>query len=206
MRYALEDFGDVLSSAGQADANPEVTLFRSELDARLEARKLEGYEAGYQSGWDDAVKSMDEDNTRVRTEFARNLEDLGFTYQEARSHVLTALEPLLTQMLEAVLPTAVERSLGPIVAEAMMPLASELADAPIDVLVSPGSRATLEAFLADARAVPFQILEKDTLLDGQIYLRSGENERRVDLSAAIERITQAVSALYHVNERAFDHG
>lgn len=205
-RYALEDFGDVLSPVAQTDANPEITLFRSELEAQLEARKLEGYEAGYQSGWDDAAKSMDEDNARIRTEFARNLEDLGFTYQEARSHVLTTLEPLLNQMLDVVLPKAIEHSIGPIVAEAMMPLAVELADAPIDVLVSPGSRATLETFLADAAAVPFRIVEKDTLLDGQIYLRSGDSECSVDLFAAVERITQAVTALYHVNEKAFDHG
>lgn len=206
IRYALEDFGDALTSDGQAQADAQIALTRADLEVQLEARKLEGYEAGYQSGWDDAARSMDEDNARVRSEFARNLEDLGFTYQEARSHVLSSLEPLLTQMLQTVLPKALGDAIGPIVSEAMMPLAADMADRPIDVLVSPGSRPALEAFLADAGAVPFEIVEKDTLPDGQIYLRSHDCECSVDLTSAVDRITQAVNALYHVKEKAFDHG
>lgn len=206
IRFALENFGDALSSVGQSQADAEITLTRADLELQLEARKLEGYEAGYQTGWDDAAKSLDEENARVKSEFARNLEDLGFTYQEARSHVLSSLEPLLQQMLQVVLPKALEDTIGPLVSEAMMPLAADLADNPIAVLVSPGSRPALEAFLAGAGAVPFEIVEKDTLPDGQIYLRSRGSERKVDLTGAVERITQAVNALYHVNEKAFDHG
>lgn len=206
IRFALENFGDALSSVGQSQADAEITLTRADLELQLEARKLEGYEAGYQTGWDDAAKSLDEENARVKSEFARNLEDLGFTYQEARSHVLSSLEPLLQQMLQVVLPKALEDTIGPLVSEAIMPLAADLADDPIAVLVSPGSRPALEAFLAGAGAVPFEIVEKDTLPDGQIYLRSRGSERKVDLTGAVERITQAVNALYHVNEKAFDHG
>ncbi|WP_424939085.1 flagellar biosynthesis protein [Aliiroseovarius sp. S253] len=206
IRFTLEDFGDAMTSVEPSQSNVQITLSRTDLEAQLEARKLEGYEAGYQSGWDDAAKSMDEDNARVKSEFARNLEDLGFTYQEARSHVLSALEPLLNQMLKVVLPKAVDEAIGPIVSEAMMPLAAEMADTPIDVLVSPGSRPALEAFLADVGAVPFEIVEKDTLPDGQVYLRSRDSECSVDLTDAIDRITRAVHALYHVNEKVFDHG
>ncbi|WP_298909702.1 flagellar biosynthesis protein [uncultured Aliiroseovarius sp.] len=206
MRYALEDFGDVLNAPTHQEASAQITLTRADLEIQLEARRLEGYETGYQSGWDDATKSMTEENARLQTEFARNLEDLGFTFQEARSHVLSTLEPLLTQMLDVVLPKALEQAIGPIVAEVMMPMAAEMADTPIDVLVSPGTRPTLEAFLQDAGAVPFEIVEKDTLPDGQIYLRSGESECSVDLSGVVARISDAVGALYHVNEKAFDHG
>ncbi|WP_282181571.1 flagellar biosynthesis protein [Aliiroseovarius marinus] len=206
MRYALEDFGDVLNAPTHQEASAQITLTRADLEIQLEARRLEGYETGYQSGWDDATKSMTEENARLQTEFARNLEDLGFTFQEARSHVLSTLEPLLTQMLDVVLPKALEQAIGPIVAEAMMPMAADMADTPIDVLVSPGTRPTLEAFLQDAGAVPFEIVEKDTLPDGQIYLRSGESECSVDLSGVVARISDAVGALYHVNEKAFDHG
>ena len=206
IRFALEDFGDGLGAVGQSHASAQITLSRADLEVQLEARKLEGYEAGYQSGWDDAAKSMDEDSARVQSEFARNLEDLGFTYQEARSHVLSSLEPLLNQVLQVVLPKAIDEAIGPIVSEAMMPLAAEMADAPIDVLVSPGSRPTLEAFLKGVGSVPFEIIDKVTLPDGQIYLRSGESECSVDLSTAVARISDALDALYHVNERAFDHG
>lgn len=206
LRYSLEDFGDAISVVGHSEEDATLTLKQSDLNAQFEARRLEGYEAGYQTGWDDAASSMNEDSERVKAEFARNLEDLGFTYQEARSHVLSTLEPLLAQMLEVVLPNALEKAIGPIVSEAIMPLAEELADGSIQVLVSPVNRSSLEAFLEEAVSIPFEILEKDTLPDGQIYLRSGKSECCVDLSDAVSRIKQAVETLYHVNEKAFHHG
>lgn len=206
IRYALEDFGDVLNAPAKEDASAQITMTRADYEIQLEAQKLEGYEAGYQSGWTDATRALTEENGRLQAEFARNLEDLGFTYQEARSHVLSTLEPLLNQMLQVVLPAALDQALGPIVSEAMMPLAAELADTPIEVLVAPDSRPTLEAFLQGAGAVPFEIVEKDTLPEGQIYLRTGDRECSVDLSGAVARISDAVNALYHVTEKAFDHG
>lgn len=206
LRYSLEDFGDATSVVGHSAEDAALTLKQSDLNAQFEARKLEGYEAGYKTGWDDAAASMKEGSDRVKAEFARNLEDLGFTYQEARSHVLSTLEPLLTQLLTVVLPKALETAIGPIVSEAMMPMAEELADGPIQVLISPINRASLEVFLEKAVSVPFEIIEKDTLPDGQIYLRSGKSECCVDLSEAVSRITQAVETLYHVNEKAFQHG
>lgn len=203
LRYSLEDFGDAISVVGVSEEDATLTLKQSDLNAQFEARRLEGYEAGYQTGWDDAATAMNKDSERVKAEFARNLQDLGFTYQEARSHVLSTLEPLLAQMLQVVLPKALQSAIGPIVSEAIIPMAEELADGPIQVLISPSNRPSLEMFLEEAVSVPFEIIEKDTLPDGQIYLRSGKSECCVDLSGAVSQITRAVETLYHVNQKAF---
>lgn len=172
----------------------------------LEKERLAGYEAGYKEGWDDAVRTETDAQSRIGAEFARNLQDLGFTFHEARSHVMHALEPLLNSMVEKVLPRLVHETVGQTIVEELMPLASEAADTPIEVIVSPNSRPQLEAFLLKSSAVPFNLVEEPSLADGQVYLRSGKIERQIDLSGAVDRIGDSINALYELNEKAFQNG
>ena len=172
----------------------------------LEKARLEGYESGYQAGWDDATRAETEDQSRIGAEFARNLQDLGFTFHEARSHVMHALEPLLTGMVEKVLPRIVSETVGQTIVEELLPLASEAADAPIEVVVCPASRPALEALLSEATSVPFTLQEEDSLAEGQVFLRSGRTEKHLDLTGAVDRIGNAINGLYELNEKAFQNG
>ncbi len=172
----------------------------------VEKIRLEGYEAGYQAGWDDATRAESEDQSRIGAEFARNLQDLGFTFHEARSHVMHALEPLLTGMVEKVLPSIVSETIGQTIVEELLPLASQAADTPIEVVVSPSSRPALEEMLADATSVPFLLHEEESLAEGQVFLRSGKTEKHLDLTGAVDRIGKAINGLYELNEKAFQHG
>ena len=172
----------------------------------LEKVRLEGYEAGYQAGWDDANRAESEDQSRIGAEFARNLQDLGFTFHEARSHVMHALEPLLTGMVEKVLPRIVSETVGQTIVEELLPLASEAADTPIEVVVSPASRPALETLLSEATTVPFALKEEESLAEGQVFLRSGKTEKHLDLTGAVDRIGTAINGLYELNEKAFQNG
>lgn len=171
----------------------------------LEKARLTGYEAGYQAGWEDAARSETDEQSRIGAEFARNLQDLGFTFHEARSHVMQALEPLLAGMIEKVLPKLVSETIGQTIIEELLPLASDAADSPIEVVVSPSSRAVLEPMLA-ASVVPFTLIEEATLAEGQVFLRSGSMEKHLDLSGTVDRIGAAINDLYDLNERAFQNG
>ena len=59
----------------------------------LEDEKLAAYDTGYRAGWDDANAAQSDDQTRMKADLARNLQTLGFTYHEARTHILKALWP-----------------------------------------------------------------------------------------------------------------
>ncbi|MGH1369721.1 MAG: flagellar biosynthesis protein [Maritimibacter sp.] len=172
----------------------------------LETERLSGYEAGYKEGWDDAIKAETEGQSRIGAEFARNLQDLGFTFHEARAHVMHALEPLLKSVVEKVLPRLVSETVGQTIVEELMPLAAEAADTPIQVIVSPASRPQIEAFLKASSSVPFDLVEEPSLADGQVYLRSGTTERQIDLTGAVERIGDSINALFELNEKAFQNG
>ena len=172
----------------------------------LEKTRLEGYEAGYKAGWDDATQAETSEQTRIGAEFARNLQDLGFTFHEARSHVMQALEPLLAGMVERVLPRLVSETMGQTILEELLPLATEAVDAPIEIVVAPVSRPVLEQMLTGATSVPFSLVEEPTLAQGQVFLRSGRTERHIDFASAIDRIGAAIEGLYELNEKAFRNG
>ena len=196
---ALEDFE-------QSDLSVSNSGIRSGADAELEKVRLTAYEAGYSAGWDDALNEADGDKDRIEAEFARNLVDLGFTFHEARSHVLGSLEPLLRTIADTLLPEVMRDALSQVINDEIMPLAEQAADTPIEVRVSSGSRQVLDHLMDRVNETPLQVFEDDTLPDGQVFLRSSSSERCIDLSSALARIKSAVTALYEINEKAFEHG
>ncbi|MCB1355963.1 MAG: flagellar biosynthesis protein [Maritimibacter sp.] len=193
--------------AGAAEgASPQAEPAPSITPEMLEKTRLEGYEAGYKAGWDDATQAETSEQTRIGAEFARNLQDLGFTFHEARSHVMQALEPLLAGMVQRVLPRLVSETMGQTILEELLPLATDAADTPIEIVVAPASRPVLEQMLTGATSVPFSLVEEPTLAQGQVFLRSGKTERHIDFASAIDRIGAAIEGLYELNEKAFRNG
>lgn len=176
---------------------PRVDLREDELeDARLQA-----YEQGYTAGWDDAVAAQDVEITRLRGDLGRNLADLSFTYHEAHSHVLRTLEPLLHDMVTKVLPALARESLGHVVLDHLRPLARELAGAPISVVASPENRPVIERLLVAEADFPLSFAEEPSLGQGQVYLKLGEAESRIDLDGVIAAIAAAVAAFFRIEKQ-----
>lgn len=187
-RFQLE----VFDTAPPAPA-PAVQL--SAVVLQEEAR-LAAFEQGYTAGWDDAVAAQDAETARLRADLGRNLQELSFTYHEARSHVLRAMEPLLLDMVGKVLPAVARQSLGAVVLEALRPMAEALAETPVQVMLNPSSRPAVEPLLAASAAPPFQIVEEPTLGEGQVYLRLGRSEQQVDLDGVIGAIEGALASFF----------
>ncbi|MDA5092829.1 flagellar biosynthesis protein [Aliiroseovarius sp. KMU-50] len=203
--FPLEDFDhSETAPVKKASAVPANTPALSESD--LEAARLSGYETGYQAGWDDASKADEDQRDHISAEFARNIQDLGFTFHEARSHVMKSLEPLLAGMVEKVLPNLVSETIGQAIVEELLPIAADAADAPIQVVIYPDGRETLDALLTQNTSLPLEIIEEDTLAEGQVYLKMGSIEKQIDLTGAIHSIGQAISGLYTINEKAKQNG
>jgi flagellar biosynthesis/type III secretory pathway protein FliH len=162
----------------------------------LEDEKLAAYETGYKAGWDDASAAMDGDQSKIRAELARNLQALNFTYQEARSHVLKAVEPLLLQIVGQQLPEIARETLAPFVLETLMPLAVGLGEAPVTLVLNPVARGPIEQLLEQATGLPMTIKEEPTLGEGQVYIRLGTVETQVDLDKATADIAAAVRGFF----------
>jgi flagellar assembly protein FliH len=186
----LEVFEDIDGSGAS------VTMARAE----LEENRLAAFERGYTAGWDDAAAAQTEEVARLRADLGRNLQDMAFSYHEARSHVLRALEPLLHDMVTKVLPAIARQALGQMVLEQLRPVAEGLSDAPITVTANPVNRAVIEAIVIGQAAIPMTFCGEESLGKGQAYLRFGVAESRVDLDGVIATIAAAVSAFFQIEK------
>lgn len=188
---------------------PDAPLSRSSviMDAgALEDMRLQAYEQGYTAGWDDAAAAQTHDQTRIKADFARNLQSLGFTFQEARMHVLRAIQPLIEKIITCLLPEVAREALASVALEALMPLADEMADAPVTLVLHPASRAAVETLLEQATGLPLTIIEEPTLGEGQVYLRLGDAETRIDLDRASADISTAVHDFFDHSEKEKSYG
>ncbi|TXH99773.1 MAG: flagellar biosynthesis protein [Pseudorhodobacter sp.] len=162
----------------------------------LEEARLASYDAGYAAGWEDASAAQSGDQSRIKADLARNLQALSFTYQESRSHILTAFAPLMEAVIGKLLPEIARETLGAMVLDALMPLAEGLSDAPVTLVINPASRQAVEPLIAEATGLPLTIEEEPSLSEGQAYLRLGQSETSVDLDRAIQEIAVALRGFF----------
>ncbi len=172
----------------------------------LEEARLASYEQGYTAGWEDAISAQSEDQSRLRTDLARNLQAMSFTYHEARSHVLRAMAPLMQEVATRLLPGIAREALAPVVLDALMPLVEERADTPIVLVLNPVARPAVERLLETAAGLPVTLREEPSLGEGQVYLQLGESELHVDLDRASTEIIGALRAVFDPIEQERKHG
>lgn len=165
----------------------------------VEEAKVASFEQGYQAGWDDAAAAQEGDQGRIRADLARSLQSLAFTFQDARSHVLQAIRPLILEMTARILPEVARESLAPTVLDALMPMADELSEAPLTLVLNPAVRAQVEDLVTQATGLPLVIDEEPSISEGQVYIRFGPAEAKVDLTQVTEDITAAVRAFFTLN-------
>ena len=199
MTLTLEDFAFVPEPAQQV---PSETVSRTQ----MESEKSTSYENGYQAGFDDAAQAEAKNQERIRADLARNLQELSFTFHEARAHVTQAMEPLLVQVLEKVLPQIARDTLVSRIFEELQPMIEQSADSPVELMVCPADRAAIQVQAEAFDQANVKLVEENSLAEGQVYLRVGRIEKQIDLSGVIERISDSIKALYDLNERTLKHG
>lgn len=185
---------EVFDTVPAADGSPQPLVEAT----AVEEAKVASFEQGYSAGWDDAVAAQHGDQTRIRADLARNLQSLAFTFQDARSHVLQAIRPLILEMVDRLLPEVAREALAPTVLEALAPLADNLADAPLTLVLNPAARGQIEDLVAQATGLPMVIDEEPSLPEGQVYIRFGPTETKVDLSQVTADIAIAVRAFFNL--------
>lgn len=164
-----------------------------------EEAKVAAFEQGYSAGWDDAAAAQQGDQSRISADLARNLQSLSFTFQDARSHVLQAIRPLMLEMVNRLLPEVAHESLAPTVLEALTPIADEMSDAPMTLVLNPAVRSQVEDLVSQATGLPMVIEEEPSLSEGQVYIRFGTAEAKVDLDRVTADIAAAVRAFFKLS-------
>jgi len=166
-------------------------------DAALEDQKLEAFEKGYKAGWEDSARAQEESGVRLSEDFARNIRDLSFTHEEARTAILGAMAPVVRQMVETVLPSIAHDTLGLRVVEMIEAELSEHGRHPVRLEVAPQSAQALRAILPQDSDLPVEVAETETLGEGQVRLRLGQSsEREIDLGHVLDGIKSASEGFF----------
>ena len=171
------------------------------MQARLEEARSQAFEQGYSEGWEDAVAAERAGQERLGAELAQHLQEMGFSYQQARVHVLQMIEPMIEQLLGKLLPQTARATLAPVLAEILLPLATQSSEAPIRLAVHPQMRARVETRLsAMTTGLPLEIVADADLGEGQAYLRLGDGELCVDMDRAIATICAKLRGFFELSQ------
>lgn len=184
---------EILEDFQQQPAGPAAPL----TDVGLEDQKLEAFEKGYQAGWEDSARAQQESETRIAEDFARNISDLSFTYEEAQTGLLAAMEPVVREMVNAVLPAMAHDTLGARVTEMLREEIAAHGRQPVRLTTAPDSAPALRAILPEDAPLPVEIDESPTFAPGQVQIRFGESsEREIDLGEVLEGIRTASEGFF----------
>lgn len=194
IHHLLEDFGTLIQPLNG------VTSSANENDL------LDSFEQGYKAGWEDAVRAKTEERTSISTELARNLQDLSFTYHEARTAVLADLAPVLEQIVMKILPQAAHETLGWQIVEQLSDLASGQDQQDVEISVAPANHQAIAAILPENLPFPVNVLSDEKLSDGQSHIRFGTRERRINVDETLQGLSQALASFVHQSRKEVVNG
>ena len=170
-------------------------------DISLEDQKLESFEAGYKAGWQDAVKAANEDADRISSDFAGNIQDISFTLAQAQSDLLEALRPLLTGMVDSVLPHLARQTIGERVIETLDAMTRDATSGRIELTTAPVNAEMLQALVDDNDLADVTISTEPSLGEGQVHVRAGGTEQEIDVDAVLKQIDIAVTGFFEENRK-----
>lgn len=176
------------------------------LTTNLEEHRLEAFEQGYKAGWDDAASAQSDDQNRVAADFAHNLQDLSFTYHEARSQILKSLEPLLKEMVAKVLPKLAYENLPQTIVDEVLSIAQNQSEMDIQIVISPSNCSALEQLLEAQSDLNATIIEEPSMADGLAYLRFADTEKHIDLDSILTSFSQSIDGYFEQQEKVAING
>jgi len=191
------------------DFSPNLTFshgFASLTELGLEDERLASFEQGYTAGWDDAIRAQTDDQAKVTTALARNLEDLTFTYHEAYAQMLAAVAPVFDAIVRQLLPKILQDSLGAVILEELTQLAEFASGLPIEISSSLDQTAALEQILPPDFPIPVHVLADSTLTECQVFMRVGQQEREINFDALSDRISNSLYAFNYQIQKDLEHG
>jgi len=168
--------------------------------------QLASYETGFQAGWDDAIAANQKSNSHVSASLARNLEAIDFTMAEAQAQILAGLKPILDEIGETLLPGITQTALRSHITKEVTELLRIHSPSQIMLCVSDADKSSIDTLLLDAPETKQISVEiKDTLGEGQAYVRCAQLERKIDISQSIQDIRASIDAFVSPQEQEQAH-
>lgn len=167
--------------------------------------ETDGYQLGYQEGLQAGLAQAAADAAALNAELVQSIGNIDFTYTEARSQLLGSLTPLLTTIVEKVLPHCVAEGFAGQLADLLLQAANEDANAAMTLHVHPSQRIAVEAATKDIGDQV--IVQDDPQLDVHAaWIKQERSETLLNVDSLLTTISETLSAIHHTEDRTEDHG
>lgn len=171
--HFLEDF-----------AGPEPVI---ESDDQVSEVQLNSFEDGYNAGWADALKAQDDENRRITSGLAENLQDLSLTRAEIERQIFNDLKTALLPMLGKIMGKVAHQNLGAIIVERILDFTSRATKSDVVLRLHPSARERLEKLLSeDLDSIPLQ--DDEDLTPEQVCLSFGKDTQILNPSETVSEI------------------
>lgn len=179
MSALFADFSDEISAVRAPDApNPDI---------------LDGYEAGYQAGWDDAVTSQKEARAHLGAALSNNLEQIEFTLVEAQTEILARLRPILEEISKTLLPDLSDKGLCSHLVKEVENLLRSANTQAVCLAVSAHDEEKVSELLKSLPDLSrVELVVKDTLGEGQSQITCSQVLKKTDLKQSIKDIQASI--------------
>jgi len=197
-RLKLEEF-DVKSRNASVT---RLVIPESQAEVQSEEMKLEAFENGYKAGWEDAATSHADNLDNVSVELGRNLQELSFTFHEARTQVLKDMRIVFEELISKILPKVAAQTLPRVIAEQINEIAGNDISSHIELRVHPSSESIVRQFVAAQSHLKVKVVAEPSFGEGQARLVFIGGEQNIDLSKVLEIAAQKIEGFFNLNEKA----
>jgi flagellar assembly protein FliH len=166
-----------------------------------EQGRLAAYEQGYAAGWEDAARTLGDEQTTIRADLARNLAALALTLETARAQVLAGLGPAVLELCHLLLPRLARESLGAVLADELGALTEGMGNSQIILRISPQDQPAVASLIEDRGEVITLELEP-SLAAGQVLMRLEDQELEIDMPRAVEALLSTIATCLNSPNRS----
>ncbi|MBE1293900.1 MAG: hypothetical protein JJ868_01210 [Shimia sp.] len=195
--HLFEDFGGIRTP------EPEPVAAQDEGN---EDDMLESFEQGYKAGWDDAISAKSEEHASVSAALASKLNDLSFTYHEAREAILADLAPTVEKAIMTVLPEVARQAVGALAVEQLNQIVRENSETPVVLSTAPDCYQPVIDVMPEDQQFPVEVVRDESLAEGQVRFEFAQRERLIDLSEVLEAVGEAMAAFTHETRKEAQNG
>ena len=185
LQTLLEDFAPRPAPDPRAEEEAQVVL--------PEEERLAAFEKGYAEGYEDATRAAEEGRRRVGAALAGRLEDLSFTYREARVAILREVRELLEAVGDGVLPAMGHEGFGATLAEAVTAEIEARVACPVAVSVAPDAVDVVAPLMPEVQGFPVDLRGDPDLGEGQAVIGFPDGEREIDVGPVVTRALAALA-------------
>lgn len=165
-----------------------------------EAVENRGYDDGYAEGYAAGLQTARVEQATLTEECVQALNAIDFTYAEAQRQMLDALQPLLRDLAEKVLPHCVANGFAGQIAALISNAIEQSAGTTLTLHVHPDQQTAI-ATAAHTTTANIVVTADESLSPHAAWIKHAGSEAFLDMDGLLAAITAILSAIEDTNDR-----